>query len=283
MNFESSTIEDIQLDMVLYAVQQRYGYDFNDYSKSSIGPRINMIIEREELCDVYELIKKLLDDDVFFQKFVSMLTVSVTEMFRDPSFFCSLKENVVPMLGTYPSIKIWIAGCATGEEAYSLAILLHEADLLEKSTIYATDIDKYVLSSAIEGVYPLSMVKKFITNYNKFHGEAHASDYFTTRYDHAIISSMLKNHIVFSQHNLVSDASFASVNLVLCRNVLIYFNRTLQQRAISVINNSLKPLSYMCLGLTETLRCDVNKFDFEVIDSKNKIYRKVKLQRKEGL
>jgi len=197
-------------------------------------------------------------------------------MFRDPSFYSSLREKVIPVLKTYPFIKIWHAGCATGEEVYSMAILLKEENLLSKTMLYATDLDDKVLKTAREGIYPLDKIKEYTQNYQKVHGNSSFSDYYTAKYEAAIMDRSLRKNIVFSQHNLVTDGVFGEMNLIICRNVLIYFDKDLQNRVLQLFHDSLTRKGILCLGSKETIKFSKVKDLFTEYDGKEKIYKRIK-------
>ncbi len=267
-------ISDPEIDQLLYQVKNRYGYDFTNYSQASIKRRVIRFCEIHRIENYFDLKHHLINDHILFTDFVLQVTVNITEMFRDPSFFKSVKENLFPHLATYPHCKIWHAGCSTGEEAYSMAIMLEESNLM-KTTIYATDINSEVLMQAREGTYSMKLMKDYTSNYIKSGGNNSFSDYYTAHYNMAIINAGLKKNIVFSQHNLVSDGSFNEFNFIVCRNVLIYFNKDLQERVLNLFYESLVPLGYLGLGSKETLQFSSLRDKFEVIDKKEKIYRRI--------
>ncbi len=274
MSNDKRDLENIELELLLSAIDKRYGYDFTDYSRPSLKRRIDEFIFRESLSTHYRLIEAILADENYFKKFIFDITVSVTEMFRDPIFFDQLRHKVIPILKTYPTIHIWHAGCSTGEEPYSMAILLKEAGLLDRSKIYATDIDESSIETGKNGIYSLDKIKKYTDNYLKCNGESDFSNYYHVRYDSAIMYHRLRKHIFFSKHNLVADHVFHKFNLILCRNVLIYFNKNLQNRVLTLLNDSLDDYAYLCLGMKETLSTSIIEDQFETIDQKAKIYRK---------
>jgi chemotaxis protein methyltransferase CheR len=242
-----------ELQELLESIRFVYGYDFTDYAEASVKRRINYFMSTNKINDIKELGKCLLRDDHFFEKFVQEFTVNVTEMFRDPVFFKSIRENVIGRLATYPFIKIWVAGCSTGEEVYSMAILLKEEGLLERSVIYATDINQKALQAAKEGIYPLENMKSYTTNYQKAGGKKPFSDYYMAKYDSVLLDKSLKQNIVFSIHNLAVDSSFNEFQLILCRNVLIYFNQALQNKVINLFYDSLCSFGFLALGNKESL------------------------------
>ncbi len=274
MNVHDSTIENIYFDLTLEAILKRYGYDFRQYAQLSLKRRISEFIKNESLVDFSQLIDKILTDEKYFEKFLFQVNVNVSEMFRDPIFFVRLREKVIPLLRTYPSISIWHAGCSTGEEAYSLAILLKEENLLERAKIYATDINAVSIDFAKRGIYTLDKIKQYTQNYLKFNGKSDFSDYYHVKYGCAVINTSLRERINFVKHNLISDPMLRKFNLIFCRNVLIYFNKNLQNQVLDLLTDNLKHYAYLCLGMKENL-CSMNVEDrFEVIDSKAKIYKK---------
>lgn len=267
-------IEKIEIDLFLDAIFKRYGYDFRHYAKASIRRRIRNLIKKTDFKQISEMIPKLLNDESFFDSIAYDFSITVTEMFRDPDFFLALRENVFPYLRTYPFIKIWHAGCATGEEVYSLAILLQEEGLYDRATIYATDMNNAALQKAKDGIYPLKDMRNFTANYQKAGGKNAFSDYYYAQYHSAIMEKSLKNNITFANHNLVTDGVFGEMNLILCRNVLIYFDKTLQARVHELFNDSLTRGRFLALGNKETLQFSNIEKKFKIMDRKNKIYQK---------
>jgi len=250
MNEESSP----DLSHLLDAIHAEYHYDFRGYARSSLTRRVQC--GRAVLgCDsVPSLCRRVLADPAAFAKLLGLLTVQVTDLFRDPAYFRRFREAIVPVLRTYPSLRLWVPGCATGEEAYSFAIVLAEEGLLDRSTIYATDIAEDALRRAREGVYPLSRISSFSDNHAASGGKRSLSEYYTARYDAAIFARGLKEHVLFSDHSLVSDGAFAEVQVVSCRNVLIYFDAELRQRALSLFARALERRGFLGLGARERLR-----------------------------
>lgn len=267
-------ILDEELTDLFGSVKKKYGYDFTEYAQASVMRRITHYMRANKIASVQELQKILLEDENTFSQFVMEFTVNVTEMFRDPSFYMSLRENVIKHLATYPVIKVWIAGCSTGEEVYSLAILLQEEGLLDRTVIYATDINQRALNTAREGVYNMSQIKTYTSNYQKAGGKKAFSEYYTAKYDAAMIDKSLKKHVVFSVHNLAVDGSFNEFQLIMCRNVLIYFNQSLQKKVINLFYNSLSPFGFLALGNKESLLFSDKQQEFTSIDKREKIYRK---------
>jgi len=268
--------ESIEIDLLIEAIYKKYGYDFRNYSKASIKRRIKHKLALSGLENLSSMQHRVLYDKKFFESMLLDLTINVTEMFRDPAFYCALRDKVIPVLKTYPFVKIWHAGCSTGEEVYSMAILLHEENLLSNAMLYATDIDDKVLKTAREGIYPVDRIKEYTRNYQKACGQNSFSDYYTARYKAAIMDSTLKKNIVFSQHNLVTDGIFGEMNLIICRNVLIYFDRDLQNRVLQLFHDSLIRKGILCLGSKETIKFSQVKDLFTEYDGKEKIYKKIR-------
>ncbi len=271
---EDVAIEDIEIDLLLEAIFQRYGYDFRSYTKASIRRRIMHRLGLSGMDNVTRMTERVLRDRDFFVSLLNDLTVNVTDMFRDPEFYVAFRREVVPLLKTFPFIKIWHAGCATGEEIYSMAILLEEEGLYDRTIIYATDIDKNVLATAKKGIYPIASMRQFSDNYRAAGGRGSLSDYYTAKYDGAILDQRLKRNIVFADHDLVTDQVFGEMNVILCRNVLIYFDRELQQRVFKLFFDSLDMGGVLCLGTKESLRYSGLEEAFEPIDERLKIFRK---------
>lgn len=250
---ESDDVANIEISLLLEGIYRMYGYDFRGYSEASIRRRIVSWLAVSGFANLSQAQGAILRDRAQFDNFMQSITVNVSDMFRDPLFFRAIREQVVPHLKTYPFVKIWHAGCATGEEVYSMAILLREEGLQGHYRIYATDINEEVLDRARDGIYPLHNMKRFTENYQKSGGRQDFADYYTARYDHAILSPSLKKDIVFAAHNLAVDADFGEMNMVLCRNVLIYFKAQLKERVLELFDQALLPGGFLCLGLKETL------------------------------
>ena len=269
--------EKIEIDLLVRAIYLKYGYDFRDYSKASRRRRILGRLSKSKLSTISEMQHKLLHDPVFFEKLLLDLTVNVSEMFRDPLFFKAVRETVVPELKKRPLIKVWHAGCSTGEEVYSMAILLREEGILDASTIYATDVNEAVLADAKKGVFPIEKMKDYTRNYKMAGGLASFADYYTARYDHTIMDRGLNKNIVFSDHNLVTDGVFGEIDLIVCRNVLIYFNRELQDRVFGLFSESLEKGGFLCLGSKESMMFSKYADRFESVINKEKIYRRLEI------
>lgn len=273
-------LEDLEIELLLEAIYRRYGYDFRGYSKASLRRRVLHRLEFSRQPNVASMIEKVLHDRQFFATLLNDLTVNVTEMYRDPAFYRVFREKIVPQLKTFPFIKIWHAGCSTGEEIYSMAILLKEEGLYERTMIYATDIDKGVLARARKAIYPIDAIAQYSRNYQQAGGTASLSDYYTARYDSVIMNQSLKRNIVFADHDLVTDRVFGEMHVILCRNVLIYFDSHLQQRVFQLFRDSLDLGGILCLGSKESLRFSGCEDDFDVIDANLKIFRRQQLPTK---
>lgn len=273
--WEPSIIKNEDIELLLTDVAERYGYDFTQYSKASLKRRLNRLCLLDKFTSFAELRYRVISDPEYLQRFVEEITVNVTEMFRDPSFYKALREDVFPRLGTYPFIRIWIAGCSTGEEAYSIAILLKEANLYHKSLIYATDINPGVLERASNGMFPISQMQQYSENYIQSGGKEDFSKYYTANYDSVKFNSDLKDKMIFSTHNLVSDTSFNAFQLILCRNVLIYFDKDLQNSVFDLFDESLDTLGYLALGSKETIRFSNLEKKYNQINEE-RIWRKIR-------
>lgn len=267
-------IERIEFDLLLEAIWRRYGYDFRAYARATIERRTLQFLSGAGCATVVELIPRVLHDADFFSRLARQFSIPVTEMFRDPFVYRTLREKVLPLLRTWPHIKIWHAGCASGEEAYSMAILLREEGLFERTTLYATDFNDEVLERAREGIYDLDRLKEATRNYQESGGAASLSDYYHAAYNAAAMEASLRERIVFSNHNLMADGVFGEMHLIACRNVLIYFNRELQNRALGLFTESLVHGGFLCIGTKEDLQFSSVAEQYEVLDSKARIYRK---------
>lgn len=269
-------LEKIEIHLLLEGLFLKYGYDYRNYAYPSIRRRVWHRVHAEQLTTISGLLEKVLHDADALQRLIADFSINVTEMFRDPLFFKDFKEKVVPLLRTYPSIRIWHAGCSTGEEVYSMAIFLHEEGLYEKAKIYATDINTNVLASAKSGRFPLEYMKKYTSNYLQAGGERAFSDYYKVTDDGVKFHSYLTKNIVFAQHNLVTDSSFNEFHVILCRNVLIYFNKALQNKVHQLFNDSLGMFGVLCLGNKESINYTNFADYYEEISPSQKIYRKIK-------
>jgi chemotaxis protein methyltransferase CheR len=263
-----------QLKELIDLIKKIHGFDFSDYTEASFKRRLARIMMLKKL-DFYDLKHVLVNNPKFFQEFLEEITVNVTEMFRDPTFYKALNSQVVPYLSTYQNIKVWCAGCSSGEEVYSLAILFKEEGLDKKSFIYGTDINTEVLAEARKGIYSLRKIKSYAENYLFSGLPGSITDHFTMMYDAAAIHSELKKNTLFSVHNLISDTGFNEFQLISCRNVFIYFETELQERILDLFYKSLCPLGYLCLGNKETIRSESFRKKFKVINQKENIYQKI--------
>jgi len=273
-NESNTDLFNIELQLLLEAIFLRYGYDFRNYSKAHIKRRVMHRLGTSQLSTVTQLLDKVLRDRDFFREFLDDLSINVTEMFRDPEFYKSLRENIIPKLKTYAYFKIWHAGCSTGEEAYSLAILLKEEGLLDRCQVYATDFNQKVLEIAKEGVYHKDDIEQYERNYLLSGGKNKLSDYYKAMYGSVMFNKELSSRIVFADHNLVTDSVFADVHLILCRNVMIYFEKNLQENVLNLFYESLVPSGILCLGTKESIKFTRFEKLFETIDEKQKIFKK---------
>src|SRR6476469_9919470 len=269
-------LEQLEIELLLEAIFRHYGFDFRSYAFSSIRRRIWKRINAEELPNVTALQERVLHDPQVMERLLLDLSINVTAMFRDPGFYREFREKVVPLLRTYPFIRVWHAGCSTGEEVYSMAILLEEEGLLGKSRLYATDINEVVLQQARAGIFPLERMQEYTENYIKAGGKRAFSEYYVAKYDGALFNPSLTEHVVFSQHNLVTDRSFSEFNVILCRNVLIYFDKTLKSKVHGLFYDSLSMFGVLVLGSKETLRFMSHEESYQQIAPPEKIFRKVK-------
>ena len=268
-------IEDIEISLLLEGIYRRYGYDFRQYAPGSLRRRVRKILDAENLPTVSALQDKLLREAAVMERFLLGLTVHVTSMFRDPPFFRALRETVVPLLKTYPFLRIWNAGCSTGEEVYSIAILLQEEGLYDRVRIYATDMNEAVLKRAKDGIFPLQRMQEYTANYVQAGGKRSFSEYYTAGHEHAIFRPTLRENIVFSLHNLAVDGSFNEFHLILCRNVMIYFNRHLQERVLELFHASLARRGILGLGSKESLKLTPHEKEYEPLFGHEKLYRRI--------
>lgn len=271
---EPSIVKDDEIEILLNDILELYGYDFTQYSKASIKRRINRICLLDKFASFAELRYTIRNHPDYLKRFIEEVTVNVTEMFRDPHFYKTLREEILPQLATNPFIRIWFAGCSTGEEVYSLAILLKEANLYHRSLLYATDINPDVLVKAREGLFPLRLMKTYSENYNLSGGTEDFSSYYTANYNYAKFNEDLKDKMIYSTHNLATDRSFNEFQLIICRNVLIYFDKELQSKVFRLFDESLEPLGFLALGSKETIRFSELEKNYKQHKTE-KIYRKV--------
>lgn len=272
---DKEQLEDIEIELLLEAIFRYYGFDFRNYALASIKRRIWSAVYAEGLTTVSGLQEKVLHKDECMERLLYRLSVNVTSMFRDPSFFVTFRNKVVPVLRTYPFIRIWHAGCSTGEEVYSIAILLYEEGLYHRSRLYATDINEVSLRKARSGIFSLELMKEYTQHYLLSGGKRSFSEYYTAAYKNAIFSSFLKENIIFSQHNLVTDNSFNEFNIIICRNVLIYFDKVLQKRVHNLFYDSLIMFGILGLGRQESIKFTPHEGKYEELERGEKLYRRI--------
>ncbi len=272
---KNKTITFEELDEVVYLLQMASDFDISGYSKSSLKRRLERLMAMETM-DIVDLKNAILNIDGFTTYLMQEVSVNVTEMFRDPPFFQALRENVIPYLKTFPQIRLWSAGCATGEEVYSLAILLQKENILDRSFIYGTDINQKTLTIAKNGVYSIEKIKQYTENFNKVYGLSSLSNHYTAMYNAAIINHEYRSKALFSSHNLVSDGVFNEFQLISCRNVMIYFDKKLQERVLNLFYESLNLFGFLCLGAKESLYGHSIKENFKIIDKNYNIFQKIK-------
>ncbi len=267
-------IREEELDLLINEVFTLYGYDFSNYARASLKRRVSRIIAVDHFHSFAELLYRVKTDATYWPHLVEELTVNVTEMFRDPSFFKAVREKIIPVLATHPFIRVWHAGCSSGEEVYSMAILLKEANLLERSRIYATDLNPTVVENVRKGIFPLHQMKQYSENYIQAGGKRDFSSYYSANYDWAIFDHSLSQNMIASTHNLVSDRSFNEFQVIFCRNVLIYFDKNLQNKVLSLFDESLQKLGFLLLGSKENIRFSSIAPRYQLYDNKEKIWRK---------
>ena len=270
----TDAIEDIEIKLLLEALHQSYHYDFRTYAMASLTRRIRLARERLGFSSISAMQERLLRDPKFLPQLLDYLTVQVSDLFRDPAYFLKLRETVVPHLRTYPSLKVWIAGCGAGEELYSFVLMFREEGLEERTLFYATDINPAALAKAQAGVYDLERFRAFTENHQRAGGKSSLSEYYTAAYGAGAFDKSLRNRVVFSDHSLATDAVFAEMHLISCRNVLIYFDPTLQSRALALFRDSLTPRGFLGLGARETLQFSEHADDFEEFARDERIYRR---------
>ncbi|HET8606387.1 MAG TPA: protein-glutamate O-methyltransferase CheR [Gaiellaceae bacterium] len=269
-------LEELEIELLLEAVHRRYGFDFRGYAPASLKRRLQRRLRAEKLASVSALQDRVLHDPPTMERLLLDLSVNVTAMFRDPSFYAALRAKVVPLLRTYPFTRIWIAGCSTGEEVYSLAILLVEEGIYERTRIYATDINEVVLEQAKAGVFPLDKMQEYTENYARAGGDRSFSEYYLAGYEGALFARSLLDNVVFAQHNLVSDRAFNEFNLILCRNVMIYFDRALQNRVHELFYESLETFGVLGLGHKEAMSFTPHEQSYDELDAGERLYKKVR-------
>jgi chemotaxis protein methyltransferase CheR len=273
---EQNELEDIEISLLLEGLYRYYGFDFREYSPASLKRRVLERMRAEKIETVSSYQDRVLHDAACMERLLLGLSVHVTSMFRDPDFYQTFRQKIVPILKTYPTVRLWHAGCSTGEEVYSMAILLQEEGLYRKSLIYATDISHDVLRKAKEGIFSLASMQEYTGNYMKAGGKREFSDYYTAHYDNVIFHPSLRTNIVFAEHNLATDGSFNEFHVILCRNVMIYFNKALQERVHNLIYESLSMFGILGLGNKESLKFTPRESFYERLHGRDKLYRKVR-------
>ncbi len=266
--------ENIEIRLLLEAIHLKYGYNFKDYANAHTKRRLRHRLALSNMDNYTQMMRRLIYDEPFFNTLLMDLSINVTEMFRDPWFYKKVREELIPRLKTYSFIKVWHAGCSAGQEVYSMSILMEEEGMKKRSQIYATDFNELILEKAKAGIYPLDVMKTYTANYQQAGGKNDFSDYYSADSDNVVLKKALGDKVLFSSHNLVTDGVFGEMNLIFCRNVLIYFNKTLQDRVLKLFYDSLCPGGYLCLGSKESLKFSGMADKFEVISPKEKIYRK---------
>lgn len=271
---DSEAIEELEMNLLMQALRQAYGVDLLGYAEASLRRRLRQWLGAAGFGSFSQAQGELLREPALFDSLLQGITVNVTEMFRDPAFFLAVREQVIPLLRTSPFIRVWHAGCASGEEAYSMAILLHEAGLAGRYRLYATDLNEAVLRQAREGIFPSRAMQGYTRNYQLAGGKASFADYYTARYEHAIMAPVLREHVVFSPHNLQTDAGFGQMDMVVCRNVMIYFKAALKERCLGLIDGCLRPGGFLCLGVKETLEARSIAARYAQLVPRMSIYKK---------
>ncbi|GAB6041045.1 CheR family methyltransferase [Endothiovibrio diazotrophicus] len=266
--------ERIEMELLLRAIYRRYGYDFRNYAEASLVRRLRQAQASERAENFSALTHALLHDPAVFDRVLNQISINVTEMFRDPDFYRVVREQLVPALRAQEHFKVWHAGCATGEEVYSMAILLREEGLYPRAQIYATDLDPTALHRAREGVYPIDKIKLYTANYQRAGGQRSFSDYYHADDRFAVLDSKLRENVLFADHNLVTDGVFGEMQVIFCRNVMIYFDRELQNQVLRLFHDSLSPGGFLCLGEKESVRYSLVSERFEDVDKRRRIYRK---------
>jgi chemotaxis protein methyltransferase CheR len=271
---EPGALEELEIDLLLEAIYRQHGFDFRGYARSSLRRRVRAVVAAESLTTVSGLMERMLHDRACLDRLLLGLSVNVSAMFRDPRFFLAFRRQAVPLLRTYPFIRIWQAGCSTGEEVYSLAILLQEEGLYDRSRIYATDMNELVLRKARSGIFPIDVMQKYTANYSASGGTGALSDYYTAAYDHVVLRQSLRDHVVFAQHNLATDGVFNEFNVILCRNVMIYFTPPLQDRVHDLFARSFATFGLLGIGSHESLPMAMDAHEYEPLVPGEKLFRR---------
>ena len=271
---EPGGLENLEIDLLLEAIYRQHGFDFRGYARSSLRRRVRAVVAAESLTTVSGLMERMLHDPACLERLLLGLSVNVSAMFRDPRFFLAFRQHAVPLLRTYPFIRIWQAGCSTGEEVYSLAILLQEEGLYDRSRIYATDMNEVVLRKARDGIFPIDVMQKYTANYCASGGTGAFSDYYTAAYDHVVLRQSLRENVVFAQHNLATDGVFNEFNVILCRNVMIYFTPPLQARVHDLFARSFATFGLLGIGSHESLAVRAGGHEYEPLVPGEKLFRR---------
>ena len=266
--------ERLEVRLLLEAIFLKYGFDFRDYSSAHTKRRLETRLAISGLENFGQMQHRLICDEAFFNDLLLDLSINVTEMFRDPWFYKKIREEVIPHLQTYPFVRSWHAGCSAGQEVYSMCIVLEEEGMKNRTQIYATDFNELILEKARAGIYPIEVIRDYTANYHQAGGKKAFSDYYSAQYEHVIINQELKDKVLFSSHNLVTDGVFGEMNIIFCRNVLIYFNKDLQNKVLKLFYDTLCPGGFLCLGSKESLKFTDLADDFEIVAEREKIYRK---------
>ena len=271
-----NNLEVLEIQLLLEGIYRRYGFDFRDYAYASLKRRIANLLQAERLQTPEELLHRLLHDPACMERFLLQLSINTTAMFRDPGFYRAIRDKVLPQLRTYPFVRLWLVGCSTGEEVYSMGILLREEGLHERCRIYATDMNEAVLAKAKSGIFPLAAMKEYTKNYIDAGGTRAFSEYYTARYENVLFQPSLTQNVVFAQHNLVTDSSFNEFQAILCRNVMIYFNRSLQDRVHGLLYDSLCHFGFLGLGTKESIKFTPHEACYEEVDGIYRLYQRTK-------
>lgn len=264
----------LEIDLLLEGIYRKYGYDFRNYTNAHIKRRLEYRLKMSGCKNYMDILHKLIHDEAFFNEILLDLSINVSEMFRDPDFYKAIRESIIPYLNTYPFLKFWHAGCSAGQEVYSMVIMLEEEGLIHKSQIYATDFNELILAKAREGIYPIDMIKKYTQNYQQAGGKRSFGEYYTADYQSALIKQSLKEKVLYTYHNLVTDSVFGEMNVIFCRNVLIYFDQELQNKVLKLFYDSLVPGGYLCLGSKESLKFSDCSHLFEPVILNQRIFKK---------
>jgi chemotaxis protein methyltransferase CheR len=271
---QPGALEELEIDLLLEAIYRHRGFDFRGYARSSLRRRVRAVVAAESLATVSGLTERMLHDRACLDRLLLGMSVNVSAMFRDPRFFLAFRRHAVPLLRTYPFIRIWQAGCSTGEEVYSLAILLQEEGLYDRSRIYATDMNELVLRKAQSGIFPIDVMEKYTANYGTAGGTGALSDYYTAAYDHVVLRQSLRDHVVFAQHNLATDGVFNEFNVILCRNVMIYFAPALQERVHDLFARSFATFGLLGIGSHESLPLQTGEAEYQPLVAGEKLFRR---------